>query len=36
MRMSGDMRQYLEVKEQYPEAIVLVQSPAQRFYEAFF
>ncbi|MBE9112041.1 strawberry notch C-terminal domain-containing protein, partial [Nodosilinea sp. LEGE 07298] len=35
-RMPSDMRQYLEVKEQYPDAIVLVQSPDQRFYEAFF
>ncbi|WP_081972542.1 strawberry notch C-terminal domain-containing protein [Leptolyngbya sp. KIOST-1] len=35
-QMPSDMRQYLEVKEQYPDAIVLVQSPDQRFYEAFF
>jgi hypothetical protein len=35
-RMPSDMRQYLEVKDQYPDAIVLVQSPDQRFYEAFF
>lgn len=35
-QMPSDMRQYLEVKEQYPGAIVLVQSPDQRFYEAFF
>lgn len=35
-RMPSDMRQYLEVKEQHPDAIVLVQSPDQRFYEAFF
>ncbi|MBW4653793.1 MAG: strawberry notch C-terminal domain-containing protein [Kaiparowitsia implicata GSE-PSE-MK54-09C] len=35
-RMPSDMRQYLEVKEQYPDAIVLVKSPDQRFYEAFF
>ncbi|NMF84171.1 strawberry notch C-terminal domain-containing protein [Nodosilinea sp. P-1105] len=35
-QMPSDMRQYLEVKDQYPEAIVLVQSPDQRFYEAFF
>jgi len=34
--MPGDMRQYLAVKEQYPDAIVLVKSPDQRFYEAFF
>lgn len=34
-QMPSDMRQYLEVKEQYPGAIVLVQSPDQRFYEAF-
>ncbi|MEA5452396.1 hypothetical protein VB780_27735 [Leptolyngbya sp. CCNP1308] len=34
--MREDIRQYLEVKDQYPEAIVLVQSPDQRFYEAFF
>jgi hypothetical protein len=31
-----DIRQYLEVKDQYPEAIVLVKSPDQQFYEAFF
>ncbi|MGG6239674.1 strawberry notch C-terminal domain-containing protein [Nodosilinea sp. AN01ver1] len=35
-QMPSDMRQYLEVKEQYPDAIVLVTSPDQRFYEAFF
>ena len=35
-RMPSDMRQYLEVKDQYSDAIVLVQSPDQRFYEAFF
>ena len=35
-QMPGDMRQYLEVKEQYPDAIVLVKSPDDRFYEAFF
>ncbi len=35
-QMPGDMRQYLDVKDQYPDAIVLVQSPDQRFYEAFF
>jgi hypothetical protein len=35
-RMPSDMRQYLAVKEQYPDAIVLVKSPDQRFYEAFF
>ncbi|MBE9137389.1 strawberry notch C-terminal domain-containing protein, partial [Nodosilinea sp. LEGE 07088] len=35
-RMPSDMRQYLEVKDQYPDAIVLVKSPDQRFYEAFF
>lgn len=35
-RMPSDMRQYLEVKEQYPDAIVLVKSPDDRFYEAFF
>ncbi|PSR19301.1 hypothetical protein C8255_02775 [filamentous cyanobacterium CCP3] len=35
-QMPTDMRQYLEVKDQYPEAIVLVKSPDQRFYEAFF
>ncbi|PSN14596.1 hypothetical protein C7293_10960, partial [filamentous cyanobacterium CCT1] len=35
-QMPSDMRQYLEVKDQYPDAIVLVQSPDQRFYEAFF
>ncbi|WP_155523992.1 DUF6908 domain-containing protein [Nodosilinea nodulosa] len=35
-QMPSDMRQYLEVKEQYPDAIVLVKSPDQRFYEAFF
>jgi predicted RNA methylase len=34
--MPSDMRQYLEVKDQYPDAIVLVKSPDQRFYEAFF
>ncbi|MGG6240971.1 DUF6908 domain-containing protein [Nodosilinea sp. AN01ver1] len=34
-RMPSDMRQYLEVKDQYPDAIVLVKSPDQRFYEAF-
>ncbi|MBD2114974.1 MULTISPECIES: strawberry notch C-terminal domain-containing protein [Cyanophyceae] len=34
--MPSDMRQYLAVKDQYPDAIVLVQSPDQRFYEAFF
>ncbi|MBE9135712.1 strawberry notch C-terminal domain-containing protein [Nodosilinea sp. LEGE 07088] len=34
--MPSDMRQYLEVKDQYPEAIVLVKSPDDRFYEAFF
>ncbi len=35
-QMPSDMRQYLEVKDQYPEAIALVKSPDQRFYEAFF
>jgi len=35
-QMPSDMRQYLEVKEQYPDAIALVKSPDQRFYEAFF
>lgn len=35
-QMPSDMRQYLEVKDQYPEAIVLVKSPDQQFYEAFF
>ncbi|MGG6242814.1 strawberry notch C-terminal domain-containing protein [Nodosilinea sp. AN01ver1] len=35
-QMPSDMRQYLEVKNQYPDAIVLVQSPDQQFYEAFF
>ncbi|WP_052050817.1 strawberry notch C-terminal domain-containing protein [Leptolyngbya sp. KIOST-1] len=35
-QMPSDLRQYLAVKEQYPDAIVLVQSPDQRFYEAFF
>ncbi|WOD39884.1 strawberry notch C-terminal domain-containing protein [Nodosilinea sp. E11] len=35
-QMPSDIRQYLEVKDQYPDAIVLVQSPDQRFYEAFF
>jgi hypothetical protein len=35
-RMPSDMRQYLEVKDQYPKAIALVKSPDQRFYEAFF
>ena len=30
-QMPSDMRQYLEVKDQYPDAIVLVQSPDQRF-----
>jgi predicted RNA methylase len=35
-QMPSDMRQYLAVKEQYLNAIVLVQSPDQRFYEAFF
>ncbi|MBE9156408.1 strawberry notch C-terminal domain-containing protein [Nodosilinea sp. LEGE 06152] len=35
-QMPSDMRQYLEVKDQYPDAIVLVKSPDQRFYEAFF
>ncbi|WP_035984312.1 hypothetical protein [Leptolyngbya sp. KIOST-1] len=34
--MPSDMRQYLEVKDQYPDAIVLVKLPDQRFYEAFF
>lgn len=34
--MPDDMRQYLEVKDQYPDAIALVTSPDQRFYEAFF
>jgi len=34
--MREDIRQYLEVKEQYPDAIVLVKSPDQQFYEAFF
>ena len=35
-QMPSDMRQYLEVKDQYPDAIVLVKSPDDRFYEAFF
>jgi hypothetical protein len=35
-QMPSDMRQYLAVKDQYPDAIVLVKSPDQRFYEAFF
>ncbi|MBD2230823.1 strawberry notch C-terminal domain-containing protein [Phormidium tenue FACHB-1052] len=35
-QMPSDMRLYLAVKEQYPDAIALVQSPDQRFYEAFF
>jgi hypothetical protein len=35
-QMPSDMQQYLEVKERYPDAIVLVKSPDQRFYEAFF
>ncbi len=34
--MWEDIQQYLEVKEQYPDAIALVKSPDQRFYEAFF
>jgi hypothetical protein len=33
--MRADLRQYLDVQAQHPEAIILVKSPDLRFYEAF-
>ncbi|MFH7244172.1 MAG: hypothetical protein ACHWZW_15145 [Spirulina sp.] len=33
--MRADLRQYLDVQAQHPEAIILVKSPDLRFYKAF-